>query len=309
MLFIEKRIRNAAYVGSGIVFFAFLIAALYIGHYKVDLTYIVPTDSNSTNYFLVDVLISIGIAAALSPIAIISFINFRYMKSVERNIPRFLRDILQSTDSGQMLPKALIEASKHGYGPVSQEIGIAMTKFTLGYDFGQSIMEAAHKLKHPFAPQVGVIISEAYASGGKTHEVLSSSVSLFNDLEQYSEEKQTELKPYTQLVYISVAIFLVIAFIMISQFLIPLTSLPTSPGSASAASLSGKSSAAFAIKQSSISYYVSIFFFSGIFESLFAGIVAGKIVDSSAGAGLRHSLILMIITIVAFALALSLFLK
>ena len=60
------------------------------------------------------------------------------------------------------------------------------------------------------------------------HEVLESSVVLFNGLEQDDEQKQSELRPYTQLVYISVVIFLIIAYIIISRFIGPLNNLPVS---------------------------------------------------------------------------------
>ncbi len=82
-------------------------------------------------------------------------------------------------------------------------------------------MESCAKLRHPYMIQVGLIIVEVYSSGGKMHEVLNSSVVLFNGLEQYSEEKQSELRPYTELVYISILIFLVIALIITSQFIAP----------------------------------------------------------------------------------------
>ena len=109
-----------------------------------------------------------------------------------------MRDILESTNSGVILPRALIQASTQDYGPISHEIAVAMTKFSMGYDFKSSIMDACERLKHPFMLQVGQIIIEAYAAGGKMHDVLQSSVVLFNGMEQYDEQKQSELRPYTQ---------------------------------------------------------------------------------------------------------------
>ena len=148
--------------------------------------------------------------------------------------------------------------------------------------------------------QVGLIIVEAYSAGGRTHDVLNSSVSLFNGLEQYTEEKQSELRPYTQLVYISIIIFLVIAIIITGQFIGPLDKLPAAAGGAPGlgATTAGHSS----INLSKITpvYYESIFFFAGLFEAIFGGIVAGKIVDGSASAGLRHSLILTVMTVLIF---------
>ncbi len=174
-----------------------------------------------------------------------------------------------------------------------------MTKFSMGYDFKSSIFEACERLRHPFMLQVGQIIIEAYAAGGKMHEVLESSVVLFNGLEQYDEQKQSELRPYTQLVYISVVIFLIIAYIIISRFIGPLNNLPISPKSVGGLPVTTSS---FAVGLSKIPpvYFESIFFISGVLESIFGGIVAGKIVNASASAGLRHSLALLIITIVVF---------
>jgi archaeal flagellar protein FlaJ len=126
--------------------------------------------------------------------------------------------------------------------------------------------------------------------------VLNSSVVLFNGLEQYTEEKQSELRPYTQLVYISILIFLVIALIITSQFIAPLNQLPTATNGVSV----GSGDNTFSLSKIPTFYFESVFFFAGIFEAIFGGIVAGKIVDGSSVAGLRHSLILLVITLIMF---------
>ena len=320
MRYINDQWKYTAYVGAGILIFFSIIVGLILGGYRLNTHFVVPTgnstrvDSTPWTLFnrpwilphgqsasLSDTLIGIGIIIALAPIVYIAFENHRYLKSVEVSIPRFLRDILESTDSGLILPAALIEAAKSDYGPLSHEVGIAMTKFSLGYDFRSSIMEAAARLRHPFAPQVGMILAEAYSAGGKMHDVLTSSVKLFNALEQYSDEKQSELRPYTQLVYISVAIFLVIALVVISQFIGPLQRLPVVPSGVSSGV--GISSGGFSgLTKIPPAYFESIFFVTALFEAIFGGIVAGKIVDGSAQAGMRHSLILLVLTVIVFNL-------
>jgi flagellar protein FlaJ len=293
MRYVENSWRYVAYIGSGIMFLIFFATALVLGHYALT-SYIVPINAGKTTEpaLIIDNLIAIGVLAAMVPIAMVAYLNYRYLKSVEVNIPRFLRDVLQSTDSGLILPVALIEASRQDYGPLSHQMGIAMTKFGMGYDFSASIKEACERLRHPYAPQFGQIISEAYSSGGKTHEVLSSSVSLFNDLEQYNEQRQTELKPYTQLVYISLAIYLIIALIIINNFIGPLISTSALQQTTKLGN----------IRVPPESYFLSIFYISALIECIFAGLVAGKIVDRSAPVGLRHSGILVAITIIAFSI-------
>jgi archaeal flagellar protein FlaJ len=318
MRYIEDQWKYATYVGALIVLMVSFVLAISLGKYHMVLPYLVP-DGNATrasgttwtlfndpwllprgsSASLTDTILGVGIAVALSPIAYVTYNNHRFMAVVERSIPRFMRDILESTNSGVILPKALIQATAQDYGPISHEVAVAMTKFSMGYDFKSSITEACERLKHPFMLQVGQIIIEAYAAGGKMREVLESSVVLFNGLEQYEQQKQSELRPYTQLVYISVVIFLIIAYIIVSRFIGPLNSLPVSPKGAGGLSVSANS---FSVGLSKIPpvYFESIFFISGILESIFGGIVAGKIVNASAAAGLRHSLALLIITIFVF---------
>lgn len=308
--------KYSTYIVAAIVTIFSLALSFSLGRYRPMFPFLIPSgnatraDGTAWTLFnrpwqlpdgpsasLTDTIIGLGLVLALIPVTYVTYNNYRYVKSVEKNIPRFLRDILEATDSGVILPAALIRASTSDYGPISREIGVAMTKFSLGYDFKDSIMESCVKLKHPFMLQVGLIIVEAYSSGGKMHEVLNSSVVLFNGLEQHTEEKESELRPYTQLVYISIMIFLVIALIIVSQFIAKLNGLPNP----ATTSFSGASSN-FGLNLALISpsYFESVFFFAGMFESLFAGIVIGKIVDGAASAGLRHSLILLAITIVIF---------
>ncbi|HKW04388.1 MAG TPA: hypothetical protein VJN71_03725, partial [Nitrososphaerales archaeon] len=120
-----------------------------------------------------------------------------------------------------------------------------------------------------------------------------------------SAQKQSELRPYTQLVYISVGIYLAIAYIIITQFMSRLEQISTSSGLTSA----GLAAASLAAKQFTLTlpplpYFVSVFFLSAILEAIFAGVVAGKIVESSALSGLRHSLILIAVAIIVFNITL-----
>ena len=316
--YISDRWKYISYAVASILAMLSIAVGLLWGNYRLVLPYIVPLGSGTraggtawtlfnqpwllpigSSASLTDTIIGIGFLLAFAPVVYVSYANHRYLRSVERNIPRFLEDIRERIDSGLILPKALLQAAATDYGPISHEIGIAMTKFSLGYDFKLSIMEACQKLRHRYMLQVGVILVEAYGAGGKVHDVLNSSVALFNGLEQHEEEKRSELKPYTQLVYISVVIFLVIALIIVSQFISPLDRLPSSTNVASTISGIGSQFSA-GISRMPVAYFESVFFISGIFESIFGGIVIGKIAEGSAFAGLRHTIILLLITIVMF---------
>ena len=78
---------------------------------------------------------------------------------------------------------------------------------------------------------------------------------------------------------------------MLHQFLAPLAAASGDAASAQSGLLSGVYD---------INYYASLLFWGSFLESIFGGLVVGKIVYRDLAAGLSHSLILMIITLVVF---------
>jgi flagellar protein FlaJ len=283
-MFIDKKGQNIILAGSVGIFISVILVSFLTRNISISTTYYIPISSPT------DLLIGLGFLLALIPPALVGHINSVHTNAVGKNIPKFLADILQSTDSGMTLPASLVEASKSDYGPISKELGIAMTKFSMGYDFKESLEAAARRLHHQRAPQLSMILSEAYAAGGKIHDVLTTSSGLYATLEEYQEDRQTQLRPYTMLVYISLAVYFIVVFIAMGEFLNQVTKLVGSMTTGSN----------FLQKPPPLSYYASIFFWTGIFESIFGGLVAGKISDNSALTGLKHSVILTGVTLAFF---------
>ena len=126
-------------------------------------------------------------------------------------------------------------------------------------------------------------------------EVLDASVHLFTSLDEYKEEQYGNMRPYTMTIYMATIIFLIIAYVVLHQFLTPLYEASTSVTVGEAVKESGLLEGVLDIK-----YYGSILFWASIIESIFGGLIAGKIGDRTLSAGLRHSVILTIVTLVFF---------
>jgi len=223
--------------------------------------------------------------------AIVEFDNYRWSRQVERNIPKLLRDIAEAVRSGVTLPRALEEASQRDYGPLSKELENAISMFILGASWEDSLMSFAHRLKRPSALRLSTILIEAHQTGGKMIEVLETSVDLFTSLNEYREEQYSNMRPYMMTIYMATIIFLVIAYVVLHQFLTPLHA-------ASAEATVQKSGLLANVLD--INYYTSILFWASIIESIFGGLIAGKIGDRTLSAGLRHSVILTVLTLVFF---------
>ncbi len=283
-MYFERRHRVMVWSLSSAVGGLVLLLPLLTGLYTPEAPYIIPLSQKANN------IMALGLVIALLPPALLEYTNHRWEREVDRNIPRLLRDITESVSSGVTLPRALEEASRRSYGPLSREMEHALAEFILGASWEEALTSLADRLNRPSARRLCTILIEAHQVGGRMMEVLNSGVELFSSLEEYREEKYTQMRPYTLTVYIAALIFLVIANVVLHQFLIPLSERQE-------VLLLGAPLLPHILD---IAYYRSILFWASTMEALFGGLVAGKIGDGSIRAGLRHSVTLLSITVLLF---------
>ena len=286
-MYFEKRQRIAVWTVSATVGLIVIVIPIILGLYVPQLPYIIPIDQKVNN------AIALGFIIALAFPGLVEFSNYRWGRQVDKNIPRLLRDVTEAVRSGVALPRALEEASQRDYGPISKELEHTISMFVLGTSFEDSLMSFARRLRRPSALRLTTILIEAQQTGGKLIEVLNTSVDLFSSLEEFREEEYTNMKPYVSTIYMSTFIFLIIAYIVLHQFLAPLYASTASSGVKQSGLLTGVLN---------INYYTGLLFWASVIESLFAGLIGGKIVDRNLSAGLRHSIILIIISVICFNL-------
>ena len=284
-MYIERKYSVAVWAVSGSVGIFIMLVLVFSSFYVPIQPYFLPLSQKTNNAIALSVMIILGFPA------VVEFNNYSWKKQVERNVPRLLRDVTESVRSGMTLPRALEEASQRDYGPISKELERSVSMFIMGAKFEDSLMFLAKRLRRPVALRMCTVLIEAQQTGGKLLEVLSTSVDLFSSLDAYKEEQYTNMKPYMMTIYMATLTFLIIAFIMLHQFLAPLAATKDSAAVANSGLLAGVYD---------INYYASLLFWASLLESIFGGLVVGRIVDRDLAAGLRHSLILMVITLVFF---------
>jgi len=258
---------------------------ILLGLYIPEKPYLIPLSQKINN------VIASGLITALIFPAILELNNHKWNRRVDRNIPRLLRDVAEAVRSGMTLPRALEEASQREYGPLSKELERATSMFILGESWQDSLMALAQRLKRPSALRLSSILVEAHQTGGKVVEVMDTSVDLFSSLDEYKEEQYSNMRPYVATIYMAAIIFLIIAKVLLHQFLTPLYEILVRTGTRHSQLLVGVLD---------INYYTSILFWACIIESIFGGLVAGKVGERTLSAGLIHSVILSIIAFLFF---------
>jgi flagellar protein FlaJ len=284
-MYFKQKYRIAVWAVSGSVGLSIALIPILLGLYTPQGPYLIPLSQKVNN------TMALGLVIAFSFPAIVEFNNYKWGRQIDRNIPKFLRDVTEAVRSGVTLPRALEEASQRDYGPLSKELEHAISMFILGASWEDSLMSFAQRLRCPNALRLSTILIEAHQTGGKMIEVLETSVNLFSSLHEYREEQYSNMRPYMMTIYMSTIIFLIIAYVVLHQFLVPLHYASSSTVIQKAGLLAGVLD---------INYYSSILFWASIIESIFGGLIAGKIGDRTLPTGLRHSVILCIITLLFF---------
>ncbi|MCJ7632500.1 type II secretion system F family protein [Candidatus Bathyarchaeota archaeon] len=284
-MYFKKKYRIALWTVSCSVGLFIMLTPIILGFYTPQGPYLIPLSQKVNNTMV------LGLVIAFTFPAIVEFNNYRWSRQVDRNLPRLLRDIAEAVRSGITLPRALEEASQRDYGPLSKELENAISMFILGASWEDSLMSLAQRLRCPSALRLSTILIEAHQTGGKMIEVLDTSADLFSSLNEFKEEQNSNMKPYMMTIYMSTIIFLIIAYVVLHQFLAPLYAASSGATTEESGLLKGVLD---------INYYTSILFWASIIESIFGGLIAGKIGDRVLSAGLRHSVILIIITLAVF---------
>ena len=283
-MYFSDRLRTTIWVASVTAGVLVILYPLLTGLYLPKQPYLIPLTQQVNN------IITVGVIIAIAFPAFVEYSNYRWVRQFEGAVPRLLRDIAEAVRSGETLTKAVEVAAEKGSDPLSKELARVIALFVLGASWEESVCTLNKQIKSPTVQRLATILVEANESGGKTSEILGMSVELLSSLDQYKEEQQNNMKPYLYTIYASIAIFLIISFVVISQFLFPLAS-PT----ANQVSMKANS-----MNILDINYYVSILFWAATVEAFFGGIIAGKIGDRTYPAGLRHSVFLIIISLVCF---------
>lgn len=283
--YFNRKLKNAVWAVSGTIGLIIILIPIVTGLYVPGAPYVIPLSQRTNN------VLALGLLVAFAFPALVEFNNFRWGRQVDKNIPKLLRDITETVRSGMTLPRAIEEASQRSYGPISRELEHTISMFNMGASFEDSIMSLAQRLRRPTALRFCTILVEAHQTGGKLIDVLNASVSLFSSLEEYKEEQYTNMKPYMMTMYMTTLIFLVISYVILHQFLGPLYATTANTSMQKSGLLTGVLD---------IDYYTSLLFWASLIESIFAGLILGKIVDRALPAGLRHSVVLVVITLVFF---------
>ncbi len=280
MLKVSKFEKKLVWITSGVIGASLIITAfLSVFYFKVKLI------------FRPDELMFMAMIIALFPPAIVNFLDTRWKNDVDSNIPKMLKELAEAGRTGVTLIRALELASERRYGALSKELKRIVNQLSWGATFEETLKSFSDRVETKLAKRTAVLLTEIHKVGGDVQEVLEVVSRHINELQTIERERQSQIRPYVAIVYIAFLVFLLIDILLIRSFFWELTSLQETLQSAGGFFMGG------AIDLNQIE---TILFHLSLIEAFYGGLIAGKMGEGSIGAGLKHSVLLMVIGFIAF---------
>ncbi len=229
-----------------------------------------------------DDFVFFGLLALISPIAIVNYVDYNWRKSVDEHLPDLFRSIVQSQEIGMTLPKALEEAAERDYGPLTPELKKMTVQISWGASFEEALLAFGRRVGTVLTLRTVPMIIEASRSGGSVEKVFDPMGKFVQTTLLLEKERKTQTRPYIAIIYVALFVFLFTIVILFKTFFTNVEGV-----------------ALFSLPISSPADLKRIFLHLTLVQGFFSGLVAGKMGEGSVSAGLKHSLVMMLLGFVA----------
>jgi flagellar protein FlaJ len=219
-----------------------------------------------------------GLLTLISPIAILNYIDYRWRKAVDEHLPDLFRSIVQAQKIGMTLPKALEEAAERNYGPLTPELKKMTVQISWGASFEEALLAFGRRVGTVLSLRTVPMIIEASRSGGSVDKIFDPMGKFVQTTILLEKERKTQTRPYIAIIYVALFVFLFTIVILFKTFFTDVEGV-----------------ALFSVPTSSPADLKHIFLHLTLVQGFFSGLVAGKMGEGSVSAGLKHSLVMMLL--------------
>jgi flagellar protein FlaJ len=234
-----------------------------------------------------------AIFVALLPLAFFHESKSRYERRVRNQTPDILRSMSSSVASGLTLMKTTELVADAGETGMYKEV----KKMHRGIEWGSEISDAfksfANRIKVASLTRAVTLLAEVMRTGGNMSEALSISAKDAEIERMLAKERSVNMLIYIMIIYIAFGVFIGIIYLLFTSLLPPLfEAFSSTAGMAGAGIPLGA-----ALKREEVS---SLLIQATVFQSIFCGLMAGQMGEGNILAGLKHVLILLLVTWVLF---------
>lgn len=229
---------------------------------------------------------------ALAPTLIETERESRRKSHYEQDFADFLFELSELVRGGIDPSKAFLTLAQGEMGSITKFVKIAARQMAVGFTFEQALHNLGDQLGSDLAKRyIDLVIQASYSGGSVSNLIQQAAIDMGNFL-TIDKEKKSGLSQYTVVLYMGQIILIVLAAILVVEFVPQLLDITKIGGSGLSGFLGTSDISNVPLERD--------LFFLVFLNGVFGGLVIGKISEGKIKAGLKHSVILALIALLAW---------
>jgi len=229
---------------------------------------------------------SISLIIAMSVPAIKSWGYSRERRSLERVLPEFIRDVAEGRKTGLSPEVAIERLGGRRYGILSSHVKKMGAQLSWGVSLSTVVSTFTESVGSWITKAIGVLLIEVVDVGGGTIRSFSDMAEFTRDINEMEGERRAALRPFVFITYIAGVMVIITTFILVYLL--------------SAPAISGIGASSVPQVDPGV---IDLLLTTAVFDSFVIGIVAGKMGESGVSDGFKHSIFLVIASLIAIFMA------
>jgi flagellar protein FlaJ len=213
----------------------------------------------------------------------------RRINRIEDQIPEFIKRLASINEAGILLIDAIALVARSKIGILHSEISRVVEDISWGTNLSDALQKFEYRVRTDMTARIITLIIKASESTNDVRSVLSIAATDANIQKQLKKERSNEMLIYVFIIYIAFFVFLFIIYVLAVNFL---SNIPSS--------LDEVAEGMPMVADFNIDEYTMLFFHASMIQGFCSGLIAGKMGSGHIAAGLKHSMIMMLIAYSVF---------
>jgi len=223
---------------------------------------------------------------AVLPLVLWKYLEYRRLKIIESMFPNFLRDFIELMRGGMTVEQAMKNLKKNDYKELNPYIKKMAAQLDWGLPVEKVLSNFSKSTKSPMIQRTISSVIESHRFGGNLTDTLEALNNASIEVERLKAERMMYLYSQVTSGYLVFFFFLGI-IISIWKFLIP---------NLGNVSIQGVTTT----QENLINEYRSLFLNLLVIQGAFAGMSVGKMAEGKIISGLKHSLVMIVVSLLVF---------
>lgn len=240
-----------------------------------------------------DDIIIFSVLIAIIPYSIYTFMHEKKIRRYEEEYGDFLFEISELMRGGIDPIKAVIELSDSDLGTITKHVKTTAARMSFGKSFEYSMKKMAETLESNLIKKYTELVIHAARAGGNVSDLILTSSEDMKRFINLDREKEASLSTYLVILYMAQGILFVLAAVFILYTLPFIQNMDPGTTASFGLSMGGGSK----LSDEAIITYM---FHVVMINALFVGLIIGKLTGGSMKHGLKHAVILIVLSYVIF---------